>query len=35
MNEGDSPPIEIVLCVDKSHQVVKYTLPEDNNQIFA
>ena len=35
MNEGDNPPIGIVLCADKSDQVVKYTLPEDNNQIFA
>ena len=35
MNEGDNPPIGIVLCADKSEQVVKYTLPKDNNQIFA
>ena len=35
MNEGDNPPIGIVLCADKSDQVVKYTLPEENNQIFA
>ena len=35
MNEGDNPPIGIVLCADKSDSVVKYTLPEDNNQIFA
>ena len=35
MNEGDNPPIGIVLCADKSEQVVKYTLPEDNNQVFA
>ena len=35
MNEGDNPPIGIVLCADKSEQVVKYTLPEDNSQIFA
>jgi len=33
MNEGDNPPIGIVLCADKSDAVVKYTLPEDNNQI--
>jgi len=25
----------IILCADKSDSVVKYTLPEDNNQIFA
>ena len=35
MNEGDNPPIGIVLCSDKSDAIVKYTLPEDNNQIFA
>ncbi len=35
MNEGDNPPIGIVLCADKSDAVVKYTLPENNTQIFA
>ena len=35
MNEGDSKPIGIVLCADKNDSIVKYTLPEDNNQIFA
>lgn len=35
MNEGDNLPIGIILCADKSESVVKYTLPEDNNQIFA
>jgi len=35
MNEGDNLPIGIILCADKSDSVVKYTLPEDNNQIFA
>ena len=35
MNEGDNPPIGIVLCADKSDAVVKFTLPEDNTQIFA
>lgn len=35
MNEGDNPPIGIVLCADKSDAIVKYTLPEDNNQVFA
>ena len=34
-NEGDNSPIGIVLCADKSDQIVKYTLPEENNQIFA
>lgn len=35
MNEGDNPPIGIVLCADKSDTVVKYTLSEQNTQIFA
>jgi predicted nuclease of restriction endonuclease-like (RecB) superfamily len=35
MNEGDSQPIGIVLCADKSEAVVRYTLPEGNNQIFT
>jgi len=35
MNEGDNPPIGIVFCADKSDTVVKYTLPEENTQIFA
>lgn len=35
MNEGDTPPIGIVLCADKGDSIVKYTLPEDNRQIFA
>ncbi|MDV0446324.1 putative nuclease YhcG [Methanosarcinaceae archaeon Ag5] len=35
MNEGDNLPIGIVLCADKTDAVVKYTLPEDNSQIYA
>lgn len=35
MNEGDNPPIGIVLSADKSDTLVEYTLPEDNRQIFA
>ncbi|MDV0441738.1 PDDEXK nuclease domain-containing protein [Methanorbis furvi] len=35
MNEGDSSPIGIVLCADKSDAVVKYTLPEGESQVFA
>ena len=35
MNEGDNPLIGIVLCADKSDSVVKYTLSEENTQIFA
>ncbi len=30
-----NPPIGIVLCADKSESVVKYTLPENETQIFA
>lgn len=35
MNEGDNPPIGIVLCADKSETVVKFTLPENETQIYA
>lgn len=35
MNEGDNPPIGILLCADKNDSVVRYTLSEENNQIFA
>ena len=35
MNEHDNPPISIVLCADKNESVVKFTLPENQNQIFA
>ena len=35
MNEGDQPPIGILLCAEKSDTLIKYTLPEDNNQIYA
>ncbi len=35
MNDGDNPPIGIILCTDKNQSVVKYTLPEDEKHIFA
>jgi len=35
MNDGDNPPIGIILCADKSDAIVRYTLAEDNKQIFA
>ncbi|MDR2813252.1 MAG: PDDEXK nuclease domain-containing protein [Prevotellaceae bacterium] len=35
MNEGDNPPIGIILCADKSEAIVRYTLSENNTQIFA
>lgn len=35
MNEGDNPPIGILLCADKSDMLVHYTLPEGNTQIYA
>ena len=35
MNEGDTPPIGIVLCADKNDSIVRYTLPDNNNQVFA
>ena len=33
--KNENPPIGIILCSDKSEAVVRYTLPEDNKQIFA
>jgi predicted nuclease of restriction endonuclease-like (RecB) superfamily len=33
--EDENPPIGIILCSDKNDAVVRYTLPEDNNRIFA
>jgi predicted nuclease of restriction endonuclease-like (RecB) superfamily len=33
--EDESKTIGIILCQDKSESVVKYTLPENNEQIFA
>jgi len=35
MNDGNNPPFGIILCSDKSEAVVRYTLAEDNAQIFA
>mgnify|MGYP000155796900 FL=1 len=35
MNPGDNPPVGIVLCAEKNDAVVKYTLPQDEKQIFA
>ena len=33
--EDENKTIGIVLCRDKSESVVEYTLPENNEQIFA
>ena len=33
--EDENKTIGIILCQDKSESLVKYTLPEDNEQIFA
>ena len=35
MNESDNPPIGILLCADKNDTLVRYTLPEDNTQVYA
>ncbi|MCL2194288.1 MAG: PDDEXK nuclease domain-containing protein, partial [Treponema sp.] len=35
MNEGDNPPIDILLCADKNESVARYTLLEENTQIFT
>ena len=31
----ENPTVGIILCKEKNNFVIKYTLPEDNNQIFA
>ncbi len=33
--EGENKTIGIILCQNKSKSVVEYTLPENNEQIFA
>lgn len=35
MNDGDNKPIGIVLCAEKNDAIVKYTLPDGNEQIFS
>ena len=35
MNEGDNPPVGILLCAQKSNTLMKLTLPENNTQIYA
>ncbi len=35
MNEGDNPPVGLLLCANKSDTLLKLTLPEDNSQIYA
>ena len=34
-NPDENPPIGIILCSEKSDAVVRFTLPEENKQIFA
>jgi len=33
--EWENPAIGLLLCADKNETVVRYTLPEGQNQIFA
>jgi predicted nuclease of restriction endonuclease-like (RecB) superfamily len=35
MIDGENPPIGIILCADKDEAIVRYTLPEGDQQIFA
>lgn len=35
MNEGDNPPVGLVMCANKKDAVVKYTLPEGERQVFV
>ncbi|MFH1510385.1 MAG: PDDEXK nuclease domain-containing protein [Candidatus Woesearchaeota archaeon] len=34
-NRDENPTLGLLLCADKKEAVVKYTLPEDNKQIFS
>lgn len=34
-NEGDNPPVGLLLCARKSDTLVQLTLPEDSRQIYA
>ena len=33
--DDENPTVGILLCLDKKEQVVEYTLPKENNSIFA
>nr|WP_246485051.1 DUF1016 domain-containing protein [Chitinophaga qingshengii] len=33
--EGDNPTIGIILCAEKDHTIVKYSILEENKQLFA
>lgn len=33
--EREAPAIGVILCADKNEAVVRYTLPEDEQNIFA
>ncbi len=35
LEEWENPTIGILLCADKNDAVVRYTLPENEKQIFA
>jgi len=35
MTDDENPTIGIILCRDKKETIARYTLPEDNTQIFA
>ncbi len=32
---GENPPIGIILCAEKNNAVARFTLPEDNKEIFV
>jgi hypothetical protein len=35
MSEGDQPPIGILLCTQKNHEMVKFALAGMNNSLFV
>jgi hypothetical protein len=34
-NDGDNPTIGLLLCTEKDETIVKYSVLNDNNQLFA
>lgn len=35
MTEGDQPPIGILLCTQKNHEMVKFALADMSNSLFV
>ena len=35
MQDGENPPVGLILCTDKNDAVVKYTLSQTSQPVFA